>query len=37
MQQLLEAEGIRVEDNAVVDFDKYFWDPNVELVKGSKK
>lgn len=37
MQQLLEAEGIRVEDNAVVDFDKHFWDPNVELVKESKK
>ncbi|MEJ5317056.1 MAG: MGMT family protein [Tenuifilum sp.] len=37
MQQLLEAEGIRVEDNAVVDFHKHFWDPNVELVKGSKK
>lgn len=35
MQQLLEAEGIRVEDNAVVDFDKHFWDPNVEL-RGSK-
>lgn len=31
MQQLLESEGIRVEDNAVVDFEKHFWDPNVEL------
>ena len=37
MQQLLKAEGIRVEDNAVVDFDMHFWDPNVELVKESKK
>lgn len=35
MQQLLESEGIRVEDNAVVDFEKHFWDPNVEL-GGSK-
>lgn len=31
MQQLLESEGIRVEDNAIVDFEKHFWDPNVEL------
>ncbi|OYQ37861.1 cysteine methyltransferase [Flavobacterium cyanobacteriorum] len=31
MQQLLENEGIRVEDNKVVDFDKHFWDPAKEL------
>jgi hypothetical protein len=27
MQELLEAEGIRVADNAVVDFANLFWDP----------
>lgn len=31
MQQLLESEGIRVENSAVVDFKKLFWDPNIEL------
>lgn len=31
MQQLLENEGIKVEDNQVVDFEKYFWDPTREL------
>lgn len=28
MQQLLEAEGITVVDNKIVDFDKHFWEPN---------
>jgi methylated-DNA-protein-cysteine methyltransferase related protein len=31
MQQLLENEGIKVEDDRVVDFDKLFWDPMTEL------
>lgn len=31
MQQLLENEGIRVEDDKVVDFKKIFWDPSAEL------
>ncbi|MGE0077560.1 MAG: MGMT family protein [Bacteroidales bacterium] len=31
MQQLLESEGIRVAGNAIVDFEKIFWDPNIEL------
>lgn len=31
MEQLLESEGIRVEDNKVVEFKKLFWDPAVEL------
>jgi methylated-DNA-protein-cysteine methyltransferase-like protein len=31
MQQLLEAESIRVKNNKVVDFDKLFWNPNIEL------
>ncbi|WP_210517889.1 MGMT family protein [Hymenobacter terricola] len=31
MQEALEAEGVRVEDDRVVDFDQLFWDPAVEL------
>lgn len=31
MQELLEAEGVRVEDDRVVDFKQLFWDPAVEL------
>ena len=31
MQQLLESEGIGVENDQVVDFDKYFWNPSHEL------
>lgn len=31
MQQLLENEGIKVVDNQIVDFQKYFWDPAREL------
>jgi methylated-DNA-protein-cysteine methyltransferase-like protein len=31
MQEALEAEGIRVVEDRVVDFDKLFWDPAVEL------
>ncbi|MDO7854284.1 MGMT family protein [Hymenobacter convexus] len=31
MQEALEAEGIRVEKDRVVDFAKLFWDPSVEL------
>ncbi len=27
MQQLLESEGIKVNDNKVVDFEKHFWNP----------
>jgi methylated-DNA-protein-cysteine methyltransferase-like protein len=33
MQQLLESEGIRVEDDQVVDFAALFWDPSKELSK----
>jgi len=32
MQQLLENESIRVENNQVIDFEKLFWDPNIESV-----
>lgn len=31
MQELLEAEGVQVKDDQVVDFAKKFWDPAVEL------
>lgn len=27
MQQLLESEGIRIENNQIVDLEKYFWQP----------
>lgn len=32
MQQLLENENVRVENNVIVNFDKLFWDPNTELM-----
>jgi methylated-DNA-protein-cysteine methyltransferase-like protein len=31
MQQLLENEGIQVENDKIVDFKKIFWDPSIEL------
>jgi methylated-DNA-protein-cysteine methyltransferase related protein len=31
MQELLEKEGLKIEDNQVVDFNKKFWDPVKEL------
>ena len=31
MQELLEAEGIKVIDNQIIDFEKHFWDPMIEL------
>jgi methylated-DNA-protein-cysteine methyltransferase-like protein len=31
MQQLLENEGIQIEDDCVVEFNKFFWDPRIEL------
>lgn len=31
MQNSLEAEGVPVSDNKVENFDKYFWDPPVNL------
>jgi methylated-DNA-protein-cysteine methyltransferase-like protein len=31
MQELLEAEGIRVEKDQVCDFKKLFWNPETEL------
>jgi len=32
MQELLESEGIRIEDDRVVDFSNLFWDPCSELI-----
>ncbi len=31
MQQLLENEGVRVENDKVADFKNLFWDPSIEL------
>jgi|SRR6218665_1246458 len=31
MEQLLKKEGIKVKNDQVVDFEKYFWDPVEEL------
>jgi methylated-DNA-protein-cysteine methyltransferase-like protein len=31
MQQLLENEGIQVVHNQIIDFEKYFWTPAVDL------
>jgi len=33
MQQLLENEGVKVENDKVVEFKKIFWDPSAELNK----
>jgi methylated-DNA-protein-cysteine methyltransferase-like protein len=32
MKELLEFEGLTVENDMLVDFNKYFWDPTVELL-----
>ena len=31
MKELLESEGVKVEDDKVVDFDVHFWNPSSEL------
>ena len=33
MQQLLEEEGIKIVNDAIVDFKDVFWDPIIELEK----
>ena len=33
MQQLLENEGVTIEDNQVQDFRSIFWNPSIELSK----
>lgn len=32
MQELLEAEGIIIEDNKIINFSERFWDPSKELL-----
>jgi methylated-DNA-protein-cysteine methyltransferase-like protein len=32
MQELLESEGIRIEDDRIIEFEKLFWDPSRELI-----
>jgi methylated-DNA-protein-cysteine methyltransferase related protein len=32
MQELLESDGVQVENDQVQDFEKLFWDPEKELV-----
>ncbi|MBU2525702.1 MAG: MGMT family protein [Bacteroidetes bacterium] len=32
MQQLLESEGLEVQQDQIVDFEKVFWDPNDMLI-----
>lgn len=32
MQELLEAEGVQVDDDRVVEFQKLLWDPSDELL-----
>jgi methylated-DNA-protein-cysteine methyltransferase-like protein len=31
MQQLLESEGIVVKENQIIDFEKHFWTPEMNL------
>lgn len=31
MQQLLENEGITIIDNQIIDFEKHFWEPPMQL------
>jgi hypothetical protein len=35
MQQQLEAEGIRVENDAVLEFDRHFWDPSEQTMRAK--
>ena len=32
MQELLESEGVKVQDDQVLDFEKVFWNPSDELM-----
>lgn len=32
MQELLEAEGVKVENDKIIDFNKHFWNPSIELL-----
>ena len=37
MQELLENEGITVENNQVADFENLFWEPIMELKEGKNR
>jgi methylated-DNA-protein-cysteine methyltransferase related protein len=37
MQQLLESEGIKIEEDKVIRFHELFWDPLKEIAKGEKR
>lgn len=32
MQELLESEGLIIEDDQIIDFKNHLWDPNKELI-----
>jgi len=32
MKQLLESEGITVENDQIIDFEKHFWNPAIEIL-----
>ena len=32
MEELLRSEGVRVEDDQIIDFEKHLWNPNQELM-----
>ena len=32
MKEMLESEGIKVENDQILDFEKYFWNPDIELI-----
>lgn len=34
MQQLLEEEGVKVEEDKIINFQEIFWDPGKELMEG---
>ena len=31
MKELLENEGLKIVDNVILDFEKFFWDPSENL------
>src|SRR5438552_10332934 len=37
MEELLVAEGIKVEDDKIISFRKFYWDPSAELVSSGKR
>jgi tRNA (guanine-N7-)-methyltransferase len=37
MQQLLEAEGVKISNDKVVDFDRLFWEPVLQKNNSSKQ